>query len=137
MREGERKWKKVGTAERFKPKNLINDPVSQLQCSMELIYCHRYAKLQKYMNWPLLYEGKFRKTPKIVQKDQTGQKGGGQFCSAAKICSPAKFRNLLKFYRGCEISHPLRNSKGFDFTLRLLFFFCLLICSSEFNLDSS
>ena len=55
------------------------------------------------MNWPLLLEGQFRKTPKILQNGQTGQKRGGQFRSAAKIRSlankVAKFRNLAKFRR--------------------------------------
>ena len=79
MRESERKWKKERTAERFAPKNLINDSVSCLQCNMEFLYYPRYEKLQKYTNWLLLHEGQFRKTPKIVQKGQTSQKGGGQF----------------------------------------------------------
>ena len=84
-RENERKWEKAGTVERFAPKNLINDPVSCLQCNMELIYCLRYAKLQNSMNWLLLHEGQFRKTLKFLQKGQTGQKGGGQFHSPCEI----------------------------------------------------
>ena len=78
----------------FVPKNLINNPVSYLQCSMELISYPRYAKFKKYMNWPLLHEGKFRKTPTILQN---GQKGRGQFRSAVKIRSPAKFQGFC-FY---------------------------------------
>ena len=51
------------------------------------------------MNWPLLYEGQFKKTPKIVHKGQMGQKGGGQFRSPTKIRRVAKFRNPCKITR--------------------------------------
>ena len=77
MRESEGKWKEAGAAASLAPKSFINDQVSRLQCNMGLIYWPRYAKLRKYMNWPLLHEGQFRKTPKIVQKGQTSRTGGG------------------------------------------------------------
>ena len=74
MGESEGKWKEAGATESLAPKSLINERDPSLQCSLGIIYCPSYAKLQKYMNWPLLHEGQFKKTKKKYKKKSTRSK---------------------------------------------------------------
>ena len=96
-----------GIIESFPPKIFINDKKGlPIIVQHELIYCPSHAKLQKYINFPLLHEGQFRKNKKCTKRVKKSKSGN-------KIRRAVKFRNPCKIARVLLLLLLLSSSKFF------------------------
>ena len=123
-RESEGKCKRVGTVERFPPRNFIHQPKKvSIQCLVWGFYSQTpFTKYQKKQNKYYYNGGKLGRKPKSdkeVKKSKAGNMnsgwkleqcvGNGKFAGCegcensqpVKFCSVVKIRNLRNF-AGCE-----------------------------------